>query len=65
MVTPVKLDPWQRYTPPLPYKKNKVLYRVTISISALTGCRGWYVNSYGISAPSYCISLKNMYGGGV
>jgi hypothetical protein len=52
----MKLDPWQGYTPP-PYKK--VLYRAAVS-----GRWGRYIHAYGICAPFYCISLKNIYGGG-
>ena len=58
----MKLDSWQRYTPP-PYKK--VLYSAAISISALGRRRGRHAHAYGICAPFYCISLKKIFGGGI
>ena len=47
---------WLNYT--------KVLYKATISISALRSRRGRYAQSFGICARSYCISLKYTCGEG-
>ena len=57
----MKLDLWQRNTPTPPYT---MLFSAAISISALSGRRGRYAHAYGICVPFYCISLKNMEGGG-
>ena len=51
--SPVKLDPWQRYTPLLPIQKS----------GAYSGRRGRYAHAFGICAPFYCISLRTIFGG--
>jgi hypothetical protein len=38
--------------------------QASLSISALSGRREWYAHVYGICAPFFCISLKNIWGGG-
>ena len=39
--------------------------RASLSISALSGRQGRNTHAYGICTPFYCISLKNIYGGGI
>ena len=62
----MKLDPWQRYPPPIQKKCFIGLrFRPSLSILALSGRRGRYGHAYGICTPLYCNSLKKNMEGGV
>ena len=55
----MKLQPWQRYTPRPPCFIG-LRSRASLSITVVSG--GRYAHAYGICAPFYCISLKNITG---
>ena len=65
----MKLDPWQRYTPPPIIKKCFIGLRSRASLDRCSqSSPRRYTHAYGICAHFYCISLKNIYiffGGGI
>ena len=61
MVISIKLDPWQRYTPPLPYKK-KCFKGLRSPLSVVVGGGMLMPTAF---APIYIVSVKKKYGGGV